>query len=933
MRLRQEQTVFVLVLVVLGAMAWGLLRGALEPRGGSRSGNQAELTHYRAPDVAVAVPNESRPALRRELFSPPRDTRALPPLEFVEPAMLPLANLIPPTDPGPAPRAYGRWLRRAVAPIEAPGLFSGRDDEAEAEEEPLDDPSVDPRSAGPTPPRSVNQEPTVQELLAQLSGKGEDPFKDETPAEREARYAGYRKQYDWIRLGPGQYLFGRIDNEARYGLEADASRANEPLEFVEVNPVTGKAKLASVGAPAQIRTRDQFADFGFADTVANEIEVRRLLVHEPLTRGGFDQAMSLADYAVRVRHEAPRALAMAEELYRLCIAYDAKDFAPRLGLTHALEAGFRFEEAFAEYQLLIDAFPGRAEPLVRLALLEEKFLLATRAEERLRRAFSIDGGNWEARLGLGAFLARHGRLEEAVPHLRAAVRFAPSEPELLHVRVGNRVALADALLALGEVSEARSVYEQAAAADSTHQRARAGVLVTDLLLMDAEGASTTEASTPPEPAADEQGEGYELVLVRGVRAILDGEPEAARDSLLAAVEADPLRASTPLAALAFLALATGNDADAMSYAEEAIERDPRNAYAYYLKGRMLGRQDDYEGAREALIAALDREVDFEDALVALGEMAFRLGRFEDAERYLQRAVSIDATRPEVHALRGTNFLRLGSVPDARAAFAAGLELEPNQPEAKGGKAWCAYLDGDVTEGLKLLADLDDARRAMPEDDPWRLWAREQIERIRDHVEMVEWTDNFNRTRLINGWMTREGDGPTVGMRDGAVKIEGQFDKLDGKAQVYREYIASEFVSFSASVRVSADAVRAGIFIAREQQRRGASDVMGEASVSRHQDGSLQLRFIRQGQPVTVVDMEQSFPVDRWVRLAIRREGVSSDTTVTILMDGIPLMEDVSLPSVGSANSPLLIGLFAEGASGRACLVEMDEAAVVYRGNR
>ena len=162
-----------------------------------------------------------------------------------------------------------------------------------------------------------------------------------------------------------------------------------------------------------------------------------------------------------------------------------------------------------------------------------------------------------------------------------------------------------------------------------------------------------------------------------------------------------------------------------------------------------------------------------------------------------------------------------------------------------------------------------------------------------------------------------------------MKIEGQFDKPDGRAQVYREYIASEFVSLSASVRiVGENSVRAGVSIAREQQRRGESTVTGEASVSRHEDGSLQVRFVRQGQPVAVTDMQQPFPTNEWVRLTILREGVSSDTTVTILMDGIPLVENAKLPAVGGANVPLLVGLLVEGDRGRTCLVEMDDVSVV-----
>jgi tetratricopeptide (TPR) repeat protein len=929
MRLRQEQVVFLVACLVLALMTWSLFSGGAKRRGRGGGSEEAEFTHYAAPPVDVALSNGARPPLRRELFAPPRDTRVLPPLELVEPPRLALADLFPPTDPGPAPAAYSALLRRTVPFVEVPDLFAGEEEEAE-------DADLDATGAAGAARDAIQRgEESNLDLLRSARDDAIDPFADETATEREARFARYRETYDWIQRGPGQTVFGRIENEDRYGLKTDLERASEDVLFVQIDPETGIETFRSVGAPPIAVPRDQIVDFDFAGTVANRIEVQRGLIGDTLTRGSFAQALELADYCVLNRLEAPRALAVAEDLYRLAASYDPEDLEPRLGLARCLEAGFRFEEAFAEYSALLDTFSHHAALHARIGLLEERFLLHDRAEERLRQAVSVDRNQWEARFALGGFLSRRGRHEEALDHLRSAFQSAPTEPKLLHVRVAIRVALADALFALGRVDEARALYEQALQADAAAQRARAGLLATALL----GNAQPDTAIAPVDAAAGaalgapSEGEGYELLLVRGTSALLEGDHATSRDLLRLAVDADPLRAARPLSALGHLALVTGNDADAMGFLEEAVARDPGDAYALYLRGRLLGRQDDYEGARASLLAALDREIDFEDALVALGEMAFGLGRFEDAERYLERAIAIDPRRPPVHALRGVNFLRLGSVPDARAAFDEALSLDGAEPTSRAGKAWCAYLDGEVTEALILLANLDEGRRDQPEDDPWRVWSREQILRIQDHVQKVEWRDNFNRSRLINGWLTREGSGPTVAMDEGAVKIEGLFDTI-GSTQVYREYLASDFVSFSADLWISPTSnVRTGIFIARERQTRRSRDVIGEASVSRHKDGSLQVRIVRQGQPEELTDMQESLPTGEWVRLSIQREGVSSDTTITISLDGVPLIENVPVPSVGGANSPLLVGLFAEGETARQVLVKMDEVSAVYRGNR
>jgi tetratricopeptide (TPR) repeat protein len=487
------------------------------------------------------------------------------------------------------------------------------------------------------------------------------------------------------------------------------------------------------------------------------------------------------------------------------------------------------------------------------------------------------------------------------------------------VRVAIRTTLADAHLARGELSEAEGAYRSAVSADARHQRAVAGLMAAQLL--------SGKSSEPPAL----EGAGYELLLVRGIAALAAGQHAAARDALELAAAADPLRSSRPLATLAVLAEVTGNEEEAMRYADEALERDPTDAFALFQRGRLLGRADDYEGARSSLLAALAEELDFEDALVALGDVAFRLGRFEDAERYLERAVRIDAARPEVHALRGLNLLRLGSVPPAQAAFERALELRRTDPTAGAGLAWCLYLGGDPEEALIRLANIDEQRRAEPESDPWRVWARAQMKRLQEHLQKVEWRDTFERRRLANGWQTSESAGPTVALEDGAVEIAGVFQK-SGQARVYRTYDGGEFLSFEADLWIDGRKANAsiGLFAVRERARRDDTEVIGEALVSRHKEGNVQLRFVRAGQAPDLRDMRQPFPVDRWVRLRLERRGESAEGTVTLYLDGIPLLENHPMPQLAQSKSPLLVGLLVEGDTGREVAVRMDNVSIVTR---
>ena len=911
MRLRQEQVVFLATLAILGLLSWTLLAGGDAGRRGRTGSEEKPFTDHRAPRVEVVQPNDAAPALRRAIFAPPRDTAPLPPLQLVEPERDPLPRLAPPPAPGPAPRVYGQLLRTDRPTVEVADLFAALDEPAD-----LVDEAFFEEQDGEEQPRGS--------LIAAVA-EAEDPGDEESYADRVARLESYKDRYDWlVQVEGGEPIFGRIENEDRYGLAVDPARSSEPILFTRIDPLTGREHYANLGDARIAHQRDAVFEFHFARTVANDIELRRLRLGGALTRGSYDEALQLADACVRQRLEAPRALAIAEELYQRCAAFDPDDPAPLLGLASCYEAGFELERAFRQYQDLLARFEHRPEIHVRLARLEARFLLHDQAEARLREALARNRGSWEVRWGLGRFLLERGRPEEAAEHLRQASRLAPQEPERLHVRVAIRTDLGAAQLALGEVQEAGQSFRSAIHADATHERALAGLLATGLV-----GGAVGDDDVAPVATAEARG--FELLLARGLRALQAGAWEDARDQLLAAAEADPLHAARALGALSHLADVTGHPEDALRYADEALEVDPADPYALFQRGRLLGLAEDYEGARAALLAALEVELDFEDALVALGDMAFRLGRFEDAERYLERAVSIDPSRAEVFDLRGLNFLRLGRAEPAREAFEAARDLDGGDPVALGGLAWCHYLAGDLTEALIQLGNLQETAAKQPGGERHAEWALQQVERIRDHTEKVAWSDNFNRKRLLNEWVTHEGAGPEVSMVDGAVRVEGVF-RGNGRTTVYRTYNPGDFVSFEADVRISAQSnVRAGVFLAREQQRRNAEpELTLEASISRHKDGPLQVRLQRAGQTPEVVDMAQQLPTDRWVRLRIERTGEGSDSTVSLSMDGVPVLEGASLPGLGRATSEVLVGLFVEGENSRQVAVEMDNAQVVFR---
>src|SRR5262249_10341475 len=158
----------------------------------------------------------------------------------------------------------------------------------------------------------------------------------------------------------------------------------------------------------------------------------------------------------------------------------------------------------------------------------------------------------------------------------------------------------------------------------------------------------------------------------------------------------------------------------------AVENDPGDPYALYQRGRLLAARDDLDGAMDSFSRALEVELDFPDALAAMGEIEYRRGDYAPAERYLERALALDPKLANVAALRGLTYPALQSVGDAEKSSQPALAMEKAQPTAQNGLAWCRYLRGETQEALTQLAEVDDRRRNLPENEPNRAWARAQL---------------------------------------------------------------------------------------------------------------------------------------------------------------------------------------------------------------
>ena len=101
-----------------------------------------------------------------------------------------------------------------------------------------------------------------------------------------------------------------------------------------------------------------------------------------------------------------------------------------------------------------------------------------------------------------------------------------------------------------------------------------------------------------------------------------------------------------------------------------------------LEARTAAKQGDYAQAERFLRRALAFGPDNAATTTQLARVLFMAGHHEAARRWIQRALTLDATDPDRHELAGEIHEKLGDRAAASGCYERALELEPNHPLAK-----------------------------------------------------------------------------------------------------------------------------------------------------------------------------------------------------------------------------------------------------------
>ncbi len=137
----------------------------------------------------------------------------------------------------------------------------------------------------------------------------------------------------------------------------------------------------------------------------------------------------------------------------------------------------------------------------------------------------------------------------------------------------------------------------------------------------------------------------------------------------------------------------------------AIKLDTHNGVAYRGLGDAYLAKKSLEEARTTYQFVLHLDKEDDSVMVKLAEIAESQGDLEEAIQYYQQAVVVNDSLSPRFAHLGELLLRVGQPYVAKEAFAAAVELEPQNPKYLDLLAETAILCQDKTLALKFYADL------------------------------------------------------------------------------------------------------------------------------------------------------------------------------------------------------------------------------------
>ena len=167
-----------------------------------------------------------------------------------------------------------------------------------------------------------------------------------------------------------------------------------------------------------------------------------------------------------------------------------------------------------------------------------------------------------------------------------------------------------------------------------------------------------------------------------------------------------------------LALARGRGPDALTHFDRALSLDISQAVYHLYAARAALDMANLGRTLEEAEAALARDASLGDAYWVRGIVRMRSGAVKDALKDAKRALDLNPSRHDAHALMAECFDELRQLPQAAAAFHTALERDP-----KRGEWWykLGRLSLDMGNRVEGSQALDQAMSLGDKMDPRPWW--------------------------------------------------------------------------------------------------------------------------------------------------------------------------------------------------------------------
>ena len=963
MSLNKEQLTFGASLVLAGvliAFGGGDDSAPRKGRGGSADQNPviAAFTPGRfVADEAVTWSGEGR-----NIFEAPSDLKPLPPLDLAAPPVARAAVSAPPLPLGGGAGA-AKTLRRPFA-VDAKADLSAGAASVAAPPDAVDPLAVDPKELEAIRKGGVGADPgkPLEEALtaadrAKMSATEriarEEALK-KAQAARKIETDGLDKLVfaNGTTVMSGEFAGSDDRKKSRYEAkrEFDEIRRSASMTEGERNDRLRKMRLVffevrnGKRGGRQVIDADKVAEVKLADTPLNRYEERRL---------------ELAGKDVNAQLEALKPLAAASEyelvVKELEILKARGNATPELYvmLADSLQSMFEYDAELVASREAVAKFPDVAALRSRLGRAFAKIGLRSEASEAFRLALEKDAGDHAANLGYGEMLLAEGRAQAALAPLREAVNATNVDSGRVDVA---RLRLAEAFLAVGDGKNAQAQLDvvldrfkgsadiSAAAAERRRVHRRALALGASASL--AQGR-LSEARQIVEAGVKTHPDDGLLAYMAGVVALGEGRLGDAKRLFDSVPALDPLMTGRALAATAQVYELAGRDSEATGAAEQAATTaDPRDPTLKRVYARALLNAGSPEAARKQYLLALDADPDDVDAVVGLGDAAYREGAMPDAARFYDRAAKLDPDFPDLLARRIVTEVRRKRLVEAEAMVATAGGASAKGGPLQAAVAYFHYQKGNHAEALgllqKLAADADKGALAN--------YGKRRFAEISENQNRQLWTDQFSRTGALLGrnWISERGAGVNVVLAGQSVRFEGKQAQVSDRPTYMWQDVKNGESLHSFSIDLAFEGPMPGVYagvgviglskvnVADKwpgfQERQGGFAPFGGLQIAVSPEGKLVWRKLEKAKMGEWQPVPRAPENPKAIAFEFRQSN-ARDALWDVLVNKEPLLVGVEIPDLKRWRKSLELQVFCYGTLGSEVKFNVDNAVLTTtKGN-